>query len=962
MNWKAAFLLSIGLLFLPLLARAQTELCDAIQPWPAGVNEGDETRSIQKGLQEFYSQQTLGDTLLTDGKFGEDTTKWLKRLCNDVPLGDAATLEDVYALSRHYGGIEQGAEIAMLRAGGGPTDTQEVVNLVTLASVNPSLATSRMQAIEAVEPASRVVFDSDDFLSWLNRDPAQRLPRLLGTENAVLKLLQEYEQEAAQLGEFCKVSGASPLEEYFLLKPEALEPLDPMPVTEALTAISQEYYPSDDRTKLLADLTVALRLNGVEFELETLSNWLEEKDALTRNFRVSSKALENENLVSRFAPAFIDRSRAFTAQPFTSQNRNGAKQALCKMVRVANGQAASELPEAPCADDTPERTDTEDVGSPGGETDDQQSANTTENQNSGPGSAEAEPTPPPQEADISEASKIYLGPEEISALEDLIVQTVSLKPEAIDGLVKEFAISLGNRSIVGLEERYFFNDRLLGEALRFADSSLDPTTGGKVCELARQTVSLSETQANITGRTDPWKKPGCGCGVPRKGESLVYGFHDPRLPISNGSINFELIDRIGYIGGTIGSDAAVTYFGDIPNPAGTVRNALSDLVHASHKHRSKVDFTYLISGLEDWTDQEISIVAEKIAQHLKRPHKEHTLVRSTLRALRMESSPYLDGVTLMIEGYDDNNVTNLKALLINLRRQINATPVNASATVNLAFDVDLGQSADLFDPILEELEDLQGQPNPETPYIDKIFIFLEQPTSVSRSTLNMRLDMGFAGEDRTGALPSIVPIIAPLSNNLLGGDEGGKKDAGDQGSEPSEDAAAEGEGSVAPTADMQAAMQQEFSNIIAEFKFDFGGVAFWPLPYSGNEKQSYSTMTSIIANQYDQDGLTSAVPIEVCNFVCPNRTSFFLVLSSAIAGQAALIIMALFSRSIAATSAKFHLQRWLTLATFGLVFIIAVCDPLSRYWAGGLALIAVFIIGGQFYLQRYDERVSGPTP
>lgn len=363
--------------------------------------------------------------------------------------------------------------------------------------------------------------------------------------------------------------------------------------------------------------------------------------------------------------------------------------------------------------------------------------------------------------------------------------------------------------------------------------------------------------------------------------------------------------------------------------------AKRDFVNSAHRHRAKADLAFTLFDWSSWTPAEISLVVEQIdSQSLpfKRFEGASLLEASKGYLLTRFDTVQPDGVTLIFEDYtgDPKKDLNIGNLIL-LTQQVQRRLAKRGQSVNLAFGLNLMEVSDRS-PLMDDLHKLLIAESDDTKKIvDKVLVFLERPTSNTKKRLRARFDRGgYRGEERPKVLRSIIPIVPPSGHQFV-------EQLPQKGQEPN------------PSADEYS----QFTDDVAYFDDNFGGIGFWPVPLIGAPETA--KIKEVISEKWNAKGPLQDAKIirekltAVCTFACPNR-AYIILLAMAIFTVVALLIWRSFYSGTVDWIAFKLFGVWIGVAVIAvLLLLLTGCDH-RAFWppillgllAASLAAIAIF--------------------
>ena len=299
-----------------------------------------------------------------------------------------------------------------------------------------------------------------------------------------------------------------------------------------------------------------------------------------------------------------------------------------------------------------------------------------------------------------------------------------------------------------------------------------------------------------------------------------------------------------------------------------------------------------------------------------------------------KSAVRFDGLTLEFAGYGDHitKAANIVAFIHKLEQKLAA--VGQSLTINIHLDLDAsalsGQSS-LFKPLKSILLQDAEVPTDDVPsVIEKILVFIPEPTSNSKKALRRKVEDEFQGADRKAVLRKIIAVISPHGH----------------GQHPDQP-------------------YQQFTDDLIYFQDNFDGVGMWPLPLDTDA--GVESIKSILIDLYSDDdsaylgeSFDNYIPW-ICEIACPNR--WWLRLSFDLLAGLLFIyaVLAIFWVCRLRTLYKNNYLYFLlaVLVTIAIGLISLVCDPYWEKRAGSVVVWVGFLLG-VYTLWTYVRRMKRP--
>lgn len=404
-------------------------------------------------------------------------------------------------------------------------------------------------------------------------------------------------------------------------------------------------------------------------------------------------------------------------------------------------------------------------------------------------------------------------------------------------------------------------NRQLFEAALIAPTQL-PSLASSLSQ-AQRTALVAASRRNVDAQSAELRQnplaTACGCAESRQENALVYAFHPFwEWPIKGDAetapptVDFAYIDRIAF-------DGIVARYQTTEEPGRPLGFSLKNDQHwlsggqrfaaTAHRFEAKADVSIRVLGWNDWPADKVKEFAEIIADTVNK-----TYGITGFRAAT-DHSTVADGVTLLLDEVEAENMLNFKDFLIALRNRLHE---EQEITIGLSFDMNnAGQVFSNFGNLLSATA-TDGKAR-----VDRVLVFLERPTNKTKKDLRAAIENmpEFHGSNRRDLFRKIVPIISPTAESALG-----RRDVGDQ---------AKGDGAFG-----------QFRDDLVYFRDNFGGIGFWPAAYENGPDAAYLTglkeqiRHNFNANTYTKLGFGKNNTLDAgltmaCRYVCPNRNQLY---------------------------------------------------------------------------------------
>lgn len=849
----------------------------------------------------------------------------------------------------------------------------------------------RFDILEAQYPGAISVLASPEFAQWLLADAAARLPRLLGTPATITRLMQEFQPEAglpitlvaAATGQgpaACRADGS--VLQYWSFGPEDIARLTMANDTRA--ALEALIGPSPRPDALLAMLRQAMGPNLSPCLEARMAEIVMADDSPARLYWLDETAAQQLELVDDLG----DRQAVIAGLVGRSAGSREAllavvEEALRRSLRAAFDTeiAAAIAVIADAAENLPTVFDRPAPGMPEPEARPQsatlvitaltrQTADAAV-QNAVLRQAFAETDLPPQpNRALLEASlrDVFLPVSQIEIARILaqdmarVAELVRVRWAITPGLI-ETILTLPELASFTAEEAALTQTRLgleypTVELMRQAFAALLPTLPAQLQEAAvtysARTVREPD-QRRVSGSV---AEPDCGCVMGREKHAQVYGFYpfwflppeaatdgegtvDPETPAQAiARVDFGLVDQIAFYGPQwiAGAQAGVL---ELRFQSQWLRHR-RDFVNAAHRHRADADLAIRLTGWETWTESQIEAVVAN-TDRMMAPFARYD-VMSWAEARRflptLFDMPQPDGLTLIIDGYVGGAAHPAAERLVSLVNRIAQPLSERGQRVHLGFELDLDkmEMADsLFDDLAPLLErDIAGES-----VVEKLLVFLEQPTAQTARIIRQKLDGGtYRANVRTDILRRILPVVPPDGARFVDADE------------------------ALEITDMQSP-RGRFLDKLIYFEDNFAGIGFWPVPVAGqpgNDQVAEIISTTWNAWRFpDELATVEQSYMAVCAFVCPNRFYFSASAASIATLVALLVVWSFYSGTGHSIAYRWHLVSLGNVTLLALLVLMTTCDP-DAFWAPIFLLLLATVLVVTLLFNTYQYARNGPKP
>lgn len=257
---------------------------------------------------------------------------------------------------------------------------------------------------------------------------------------------------------------------------------------------------------------------------------------------------------------------------------------------------------------------------------------------------------------------------------------------------------------VAYPSRRLFTEAVANVAKIDGKGDLSRFVTERLVQAAQKTIDDPE----VTRVYEPFEIEDCKCVPERKSEDLqVYGFYpfwlaqpparsvpteDPEAeetePKQQTKVDFSVIDHIAFYGleFTKGDgDRALLY------NRGQWRAARRQFINSAHQYRAKAELAFDLRDWMDWTPADIEYVVDDIATEMgafnRVEGRKPQNVTAAIPTLFDPMQP--DGVTLIFHDYPGTRLTdadNMRTMVSIIRRVYQELPDRENTTINVAFD------------------------------------------------------------------------------------------------------------------------------------------------------------------------------------------------------------------------------------------------------------------------------------
>ncbi len=428
----------------------------------------------------------------------------------------------------------------------------------------------------------------------------------------------------------------------------------------------------------------------------------------------------------------------------------------------------------------------------------------------------------------------------------------------------------------------------------------------------------------------------CDC-APDRGDGMIYGFYPLWTDSDKKKIDFGLLSRIGLYGLTFNEQ------GELPALNG--KGAPLTLLQAAHRHMTKVDW---VLHKNDWRTWSQGDSVSKSATFDRMLHSIASLLGTTfpktdwrgtaIASLGLERGPSMgDGITLHFEGFPVNDQHLFNKFVIQLYHQLAAMkPARQLKLMVTTKDLEAGAATPFSAVNLHSLiaqtnriEDglSMAQSRSKRGADISVLVMMKEPTVRSKLALRIGIENTLFSGDRVRMLRNIVPVIE--YDGLRSG---------------------------------------QLRDDIIYFSDNFGGVAFWPLPFASDDDlaEGSTTANSVLRAHFKNTGADGGVFDSVIDLVCPNRT--WLRWLAWVSLLVAIVCGVVFARCRGCGTrldqhpAYMAAMVALMVLPFILVAALIMGDPLfssesGMHWIVAAVLIGLVIIPGAYLLLKPERKL-----
>jgi len=468
---------------------------------------------------------------------------------------------------------------------------------------------------------------------------------------------------------------------------------------------------------------------------------------------------------------------------------------------------------------------------------------------------------------------------------------------------------------------------------------------------ARDYADAGEAEKRLAGHlvdlvlNPKFNLDGGDCGCSRDFSALVYGFFPYLLAAGEArEIDFSLLKRIGVYA------LVLDKTGEIPDDLqwrGDNAN-IADFIHEARKHRVKVDLSFYLPKWREWDFGTIDKAAKNIAATIDQKFHgtDHSFWQKILRLVGGTSTVSASGVNLHFD-LDAGDIANLPEIVIRVAEKLEES--GSDVKLNIMLDLDLNK----LDKNEKRFTDLQDILIGDAALVDNVFIFLPKnsaanPSLTSDSKKNLRriVENAYHGENRIKVLRKIVPIISPVESDfesLVTNDRG----------------------------------DSQFDDDLLYLKDNFFGAGLWPLPLS-SDKHEEAIRNALIDNYQTHDELNYLGEVDednhlgeilennapgLCKFVCPNRLYFQIGLGLLIAILLICAVLALVNCRLRETFQRYFLLFVAMFLSIPLVFVLTlVCDPAWEKDVDRVVIVILLLFIAGFVWRSLRKAVQPKLP
>ena len=487
-------------------------------------------------------------------------------------------------------------------------------------------------------------------------------------------------------------------------------------------------------------------------------------------------------------------------------------------------------------------------------------------------------------------------------------------------------------------------------------------------------VPQMEEAEDILPRYHQIQVSGGGCGCSEDYSALVYGFY-PYWSAQGEEqiIDFSLFDRIGFYALRVGNDGMIADSLQWSNDW-----YIADFINQVHRYKVELDAVFYLTGWHDWNEDQIIEASKNIVssatQRFDSRSPEDWSGRID-RWVRDQSSTQADGINLYFDDFTEiTHGANIVRVIREVSEQLrsNASQMQLSITLDLPFDA---SNKSRQQKLIEALKDdthifldkkpaeekqswfrhIKGEHESTPTYqdtdedlVENVFVFLSRENSSrDKKELRSSIEETFSGLNRKRVLRKIVPVIATGS---------AKKDKSDKGVSHWTEAIDK------PTKHSPT----PFVDDLIYLEDNFGGVGLWPLPLAVESEENEIKLkldrlfgTDVTSNQFLGNFIDDHIP-ELCQFVCPNRWYFRLILDLLVGIIITFWVISRFHCRLRDFYHDHHRYFLILFAVTTLVILATLtCDPSWKQRANNVVSIFIAVIVAT-YLFGYIRKSNQP--
>ncbi len=544
---------------------------------------------------------------------------------------------------------------------------------------------------------------------------------------------------------------------------------------------------------------------------------------------------------------------------------------------------------------------------------------------------------------------------------DTAVDTVKIPPE-ID--IKDIQQNLiFSKFITGSDEKKFVDGKL-GHNTKLALQYLclyfrveEPveTLAPRLLELLEKSAGKSknypalkpqEKEADdILPRYHQIQVNGGDCGCSEDYSALVYGFY-PYWSAEGKEqvIDFSLFDRIGFYA------LRVSHDGKIADPLQWSNDwYIADFINQAHRYKVELDAIYYMTNWQNWSDEQIHNASYEIVKSASKRFKSRSPEGWLSRIdqwVRDSSSARADGINLYFDQYTETDQSKkLKQISLAITDLLQSKKSNLKVSITLGLPFKAKDESQKT--LLKESGDILLDKNPQSDeaLIENIFVFLPDKSSDTKKHLRSSIENAFKGLERKRILRKVVPVIATSG---VKEDKADWKDALNNFSKQ---------------------LKSQFVDDLIYMENNFAGVGLWPLPLAADSEKDEIKLklerlfsADVTSNQFLGNIIDDHFP-QLCQFVCPNRWYFRLLLDLLVGVIVAYWIISRFHCRLRDFYHD-HSRDFLILFTITILVIITTltCDPSWKQRANNVVSIFIAAIVAISLLSYIRKKNQPPLP